>query len=162
MKKCLLLLCLALIPLRPATAADPARDILGIRAGMPKAEVKKRLEELGKLERDERKRQEVWKIEHERFSHLVVGFDEKETLRYVTAVAREDKEAKRMAYEEVGDLKKARQAGDPKISNFNYEWSLEKEGDAPAVLVIARGRDPKFLSTYSLKRTVEADESETD
>ncbi len=73
-------------------------------------------------------------------------------MRYVTAVAREDKDARRVAYEEIGNLKKARQAGDPRINNFRYEWELPAEKDNPHTLVIALGRDPRFLTTYSLKR----------
>lgn len=40
----------------------------------------------------------------------------------------------------IGNLKRARQAGDPKIKNFNYEWNLPAEKGAPATLVNARGR----------------------
>lgn len=149
---------LALTPV--LAAAEPSRDILGIRLNMTRADAQKRLHEMGKFVRDERKRQEIWEVRDARFSHLVVGFDAKEKLRYVTAVAREDKEAKRVEYGEIGNLTTARQAGDPKINNFSYEWVLAAEKDEPATLVNARGRDPKFLSTYSLKRTGESDAEE--
>jgi len=146
-----------------APPAKPQRNILGIHLDMSRAEVQKRLQEIGKFERDERKRQEIWQVRDERFSHLVVGFDKTERLRYVTAVAREDKEAKRVGYEEIGNLKEARQAGDVAIKNFNYEWNLPAEKRDPQTLVSARGRDPKFLSTYSLKRLSESvEEKEID
>ncbi len=161
MKKIFLaVLCvLAISFLNAAPPPKLNREILGISVGASKTKVKARLQEIGKFVRDESKRQEVWEVRDPRFSHLVVGFDAKETLRYVTAVAREDKEAKRVAYAEVGDLKSARQAGSPAINNFNYEWTLPAEKDAPAVLLIVRGRDPEFLSTYSLKRVIEDSET---
>lgn len=142
------------------SAAEPAREILGIRAGMPKAAVTKRLQEIGKFVRDERKRQAIWEVRDPSFSHLIVGFDAKDTLRYVTAVAREDKEAKRVAYSDIGDLKQARQAGDVAIKNFNYEWDLAAAKTEPQSLVSARGRDPEFLTTYSLKRLAETASAE--
>ncbi len=144
----------------PETAPELKREILGLHLDMGKAAVQKRLKEIGKFVRDERKRQEVWEVRDERFSHLAVGFDAKETLRYVTAMARTDKEAKRVGYGEIGDVKAARQAGDLAIKNFAYEWSLPAAGGEPAMLVIVRGRDPEFLSTYSLKRVSEAEAKE--
>jgi hypothetical protein len=83
-------------------------------------------------------------------------------LRYITAVAREDKEAKRVPYREVGNLAEARQAGDPKIRNFNYEWELPAGKGQPVTTVIAIGRDPKFLSTVSLKRNGQVRREEED
>jgi hypothetical protein len=143
-----------LILLSPAATAaerELKRDILGIRLAMPKDAVQKRLEEIGKFVRDERKRQHIWEVRDPSFSHLVVGFDANDRLRYVTAVAREDKEAKRVKYTDIGDTNSARQAGDVAINNFNYEWTLTGDKENKAGLVIARGRDADFLSTYSLK-----------
>ena len=130
---------------------------------MQKTEVEKRLQALGKFVRNERKRQEIWEIRDERYSHLIVGFDANGQLRFVTAVAREDKDARRVRYEEVGDPEGAHQAGDPAINNFNFEWAIpDKKGIGPGV-ANARGRDPEFLTTLSLKRVGEsASESERD
>lgn len=128
------------------------RQILGVHLNMTKDEAHKRLQEIGTFERDERKQQEIWKVRDESFSHLIIGLGKDDKLRFLTAVAREDKEAKRFAYNKVGDLKQARQAGDVKIKNFNYEWDLLADKDNPHTQINARGRDPKFLTTYSLKR----------
>ena len=133
-------------------APELKREILGVRINMPKADVEKRLKEIGKFVRDERKRQQIWEVRDERFSHVIVGFDSKEKLRYVTAVAREDKDAKRVEYSDIGVLQQAHQAGDPAINNFNFEWRLEPTKEDAEAMVVARGRDPKFLSTYSLKK----------
>lgn len=137
----------------PEAASDDLKhDILGISVDMPKPAVQKRLQEIGNFVRAERKRQEIWEVRDSRFSHVVVGFDVKDHVRYVTAVAREDKEAERIAYSDIGLLEQAQQAGEPAINNFNYEWRVEAKKGSVEAVAIARGRDPKFLSTYSLKR----------
>lgn len=134
-----------------ALAQAPERQILGIQLGMTEEKVHERLKALGTLVRKEEKRQEVWQIRDASFSHLIVGFNKDEKLRYVTAVAREDKDAKRISYDHIADLKQARQAGDPKVNNFNYQWELPADKGNPHMVVIAIGRDPKLLATYTLK-----------
>jgi hypothetical protein len=134
-----------------ALAQVPERQILGLRLSVTEENTHERLKAIGKLVRTEEKRQEVWQIRDEKFSHLIVGFNKIGKLRYVTAVAREDKDATRVPYDQIGDLKQARQAGDPKVKNFNYQWELAADKDDPHMLVIAMGRDAKFLSTYTLK-----------
>ena len=134
-----------------ASAPSLQRQILGLHLDMRMDAAHKRLQEIGTVIRHEENRQEVWQIRHESFSHLLVGFDQEDKIRYVTAVAREDKEAKRVAYGEIGDLKKARQAGDPKINNFNYQWELPASKGNPHMVVIAAGRAPKLVTTYTLK-----------
>lgn len=146
------LLLVVLVLQNRALAQIPERQILGIRLRMTEEVAHERLKVIGTLVRKEEKRQEVWKINNDpSFSHLIVGFSQDNQLRYVTAVAREDADAKRVPYDRIGDLKRARQAGDPKISSFNYQWDLGADKDNPHTSVIAIGRDPKFLSTYTLK-----------
>ena len=147
-----ILLAVGLVIGSGVSAQELRREILGVRLAMTKEEAHKRLRVIGKFVRDERKQQEIWQVRHESFSHLIVGFDKKQKMRFVTAVAREDNETKRVAYDQVGILEKARQAGDPEIKVFAYEWELPAEKGEPVTLLIARGRDPKFLSTLSLKR----------
>ena len=133
------------------SAQELSREILGIDLSMTKDAAQKRLQEIGTFVRHEEKQQEVWQVRDESFSHLIVGFGKHDKMRYVSAVARNDKDAKRVGYAELGDLKKARQTGDPKINNWRYEWELPAEKGEPHTLVIAAGRDPKYLTTYSLK-----------
>lgn len=136
--------------------AEPSREILGLRLNMTKEKAHERLKEIGKFARDERKRQEIWEVkENPHFSHVIIGFDAKNTLRYITAVAREDADAKRLRYSDIGNIDAAHQAGDPKINNFNYEWKLASAAEGPETLVVARGRDPEAFTTYSLKRLAE-------
>jgi hypothetical protein len=138
------------LPKASAEAHELPRTILGIQLNITKDEAHKRLEKIGNFVREE-EHQEVWQVRDESFSHLIVGFDKDEKVRYVTAVAREDKGAKRVEYEKIGDLKKARQAGDPKVKNFNYQWDVPATKEQSHMLVLAAGRDPKFLTTFSLK-----------
>ncbi|MFN2508627.1 MAG: hypothetical protein ABR589_07625 [Chthoniobacterales bacterium] len=140
-------------------APELRRDILGLRLNMSREEAGKRLREIGSFERDERKQQEIWKLRDGSFSHLIVAFGKEDgKVRFVTAVAREDAEAKRLRYSDVGKLDEARQVGDAAIKNFNYEWTLPAGNGSPPAQVNARGRDAEFLSTYSIKRTEGATE----
>ena len=141
-------------------AKEPARDILGIQLTMSREQVLKRLSEIGEFVRHDRKRQEVWTVRDETFSHVIVGFDQKEMIRYVTAVARADKEARRLPYSAIGALEDAKQAGDVALKNFNYQWEIPPRDGAPAMIVMARGRDPEFFDTFTLKRVDEEPEAE--
>ena len=140
-------------------AKEPARDVLGIQLTMSREQALQRLGEIGDFVRHERKRQEVWTVRNEAFSHVIVGFDQKEMIRYVTAVARTDQEARRLPYSSVGSLEEAKQAGDVAIKNFNYQWQVPAAAGAPPMMAIARGRDPEFLDTLTLKR-VEPEQAE--
>jgi hypothetical protein len=134
-----------------ALGQNPKREILGFNLRMSQEDVRSRLKKIGTFVRAE-KRQEAWQIRDATFSHIIVGFGKDEEVRYITAVARKDKDAERVNYGKVGNLKKARQAGDPTIKNFNYQWDLPAKGEDPGMMVVAIGRDPEFLQTLSLKR----------
>lgn len=129
----------------------PRRDIVGLHLDMTKEEAHSRLQKIGTLQREERKRQEVWEVRDPYFSHVIVGFDKQARVRFVTAVAREG--GQRMRYADVANLKKARQEGDASANNYNYVWELAARGKEPKGLVMARGRDPQYLSTYSIKKS---------
>ncbi len=149
-----LLVCLAVaLSAASATAGPPkpSREILGLNLSMDKEEALERLKKIGKFERAEGGWQEVWKIRDPGYSHLIVGFGQDEKLNFITAVARKDKEAKLVSYAKAGDVAAARQTGDPKVKNFNYQWELAAAKGQPRAVVIAAGRDPKFLTTLSIK-----------
>ena len=131
--------------------AGPRRDIVGLRLGMTKEAARRHLQKIGNLQREERKRQEVWEVRDAYFSHIIVGFDDEGHVRFVTAVAREGG-GRRMRYSAVASLKRARQEGDVSINNYNYVWDLAARGKEPQGIVVARGRDPLYLSTYSIKK----------
>ena len=95
----------------------PRRDIFGLRLDMTKEDAHSRLQKIGTLQREERKRQEVWEVRDPYFSHVIIGFDKQSRIRFVTAVAREG--GQRMRYTDVANLKKARQEGNVSINNYN-------------------------------------------
>ena len=136
-------------------AAEPSREILGLSLAMTKDAARARLQEIGTFERDERKQQEIWKVRDPSFSHVIIAFNKEGHVRFITAVAREDKEAKRVRYGDVAPLDRARQAGDVAVKNFNFRWDLPAGENGPAAELSARGRDSEFLSTYSIKRAAE-------
>ena len=142
------------VPLLASVPAAPPTSIVGLRLNMNERTATQILNKMGRKEREEgeeeEEREEVWAIKHEQFSHVVVGYDEK-GVRYITAVANASA-ASRMRYTDVADTAQAEQRGDPQRNNFHYAWTLEANGKTPKMLVVARGRDPQFLETFSLKR----------
>lgn len=102
--------------------------------------------------RPDRKRQDVWSQPPD-LLHIIIGFEKKsDQLHYVTAIARKDNEAKRVACREIRPIEAAPLAGDLTINNFNSQWELPAEEREPQTLLVARGRDPEFLTAYSLRR----------
>ena len=129
-------------------AKEAPRDILGIRIGMRFEDAHKRLEKIGRLEREERKRQEIWTVNKDpRFSHLLVGFDKDGSVRYVTVLAREGHGVR---YNDLFDSGKARVTS--AVNNYHYTLEVSGRKGQPDYLVMAQGSDPTFLSSFSLKK----------
>jgi hypothetical protein len=125
------------------------RDIQGITLGMPREAVRSTLASKATFEREERKRQEVWTLTDDtRFASLIVGYDESWTVRFVTAVAKENGAA--MRYAEVLDVAKAehRSAGD----SHTYTWTT---GEPPYSVIAIGG--PERLQYLSLKKHPDQD-----
>ena len=55
----------------PAIAKEQQPEIMGLALGMSRQEAHDRLKSRGKLEKEERKRQEVWTVADARVSHLL-------------------------------------------------------------------------------------------
>ncbi len=127
-------------------------DIHGIRLGMTSAVVHKRLEKIGRKERDERKRQEVWVLNNDpRYSHIIVGFDPDMKLRYVTALARKDAAARNVTYSEIGDVKRAAER-QTLPNNYQYIWKIKPQRNEPEGIVVVRGTDREHLASFSIKK----------
>lgn len=124
-------------------------DVLGLRVGMSREDALRRLAQLGRKERDERKQQEVWALDdHPDYTHLLVGFNKEKTeVRYVTAVARPG----RVRYADVLDVQKARRT-DAGANNHTFEQEVAADSTHPGYIVSARGTDAQHLLYYSLKR----------
>ncbi len=150
-----LLLLAVLSAAATAVAKEPSPEIMGIRLGMSRDTAHTRLQAIGSLEKEERKRQEVWLLKDPRISHLLVGFDPDFRVRYVTAIARPG--GPHIRYEEVADVKRAQRVNNQ--GNYKFTWEVPARRGQPAYLVMAHGRDPQYLETYSIKRV---DQKEVD
>ena len=139
------------------SAAAPVRlrpEIMGIGLDMKRDEARARLKAIGSLEREERKRQEVWAVRDQRISHLLVGYDPDFRVRYVTAIARTD--GPRMRYDEIANPKSAQRTNIQ--GNLKFTWSVTPRGGQVAYVVMARGHDPKYLDSYSVKKLGDKEE----
>jgi hypothetical protein len=131
-------------------AASLQDNVLGLRIGMSRNDVHRRLKRIGILEREERGRQEVWKLGREsRFAFMLVGFDADFRVRYVTAIAGEG--GRRMRYSELGPIKDAR-AENANGAYTRYTWEIKPDKKRAGYFLIAEGRDPEYLKSFSIKR----------
>lgn len=133
--------------LASAAPSKPRPEIMGIALGMSRDAAQARLKSLGNLEKEARKRQEVWAIKDPRVSHLLVGYDTDFRVRYVTAIART---GTRIRYQEVADVKHAQQVHVQGTHKFT--WEVAARSGQVAYIVTARGRDPNYLDSYSVKK----------
>lgn len=143
-------LCL-LVAVSAFAAAAPAKlrpEIMGVSLDMSRAEVQARLKSIGQLEKEDRKRQEVWAVKDARVSHLLVGYDADYRVRYVTAIARAD--GPRIRYQEIADVNNARRLSNQ--GNYKFTWEVEPSSGHSGYFVIAHGRDPQYLESYSVKK----------
>lgn len=131
-----------------AAPARPRPEIMGISLGMKRDDARARLQSLGRLEKEQRKRQEVWAVNDSRISHLLVGYDTENRVRYVTAVARTD--GPRIRYQELADLKSAQHSITP--GNHKFTWEVAARRGQSAFTLIARGHDAQYLDSYSVKK----------
>jgi len=126
-------------------------EIMGISLEMGREAAQSRLKALGQLEKEDRKRQEVWAIKDPRISHLLVGYDADNRVRYVTAIARTD--GPRIRYQEIAQVKTAQRSNYQ--GNYRFTWEIPERRGQFAFVVIAHGRDPNFLDSYSIKKVAE-------
>jgi len=150
-----LFLLLVISILVSAAPARPRPEIMGISLEMSRDDARARLKSIGSLEKEDRKRQEVWAVKDSRISHLLVGYDAEYRVRYVTAIARTD--GPKIRYQEIADLKSARRA--VVQGNHKFTWEIEGRRGHEAFILIARGHDPQYLDSYSVKK---ADQEEID
>jgi len=143
-----LLAVLAALLVSCATSAPsqkaPISDILGIRLDMPRDAVRSSLASVARLEREERRRHEIWTLNDDpRFASLIVGYSKEWNVRFVTAVAKPEGVAVR--YDEVIDLASAthQTAGE----THTYTWTT----GTPPYSVIAIGKSDR-LEYLSIKK----------
>lgn len=148
---------LGLGSLAAVAEAKPRPEIMGVALSMSREVAQARLKTIGRLEKEERKRQEVWAVNDPRISHLLVGYDTEYRVRYITAIARNG--GPRIRYQEVVDVKRAERSN----TQGNYKFTVEvaaRRGQF-AYVTIVHGRDPQYLDSFSVKR-VDPNEKEID
>ena len=141
-------LLLVISSLVSAAPARPRPEIMGISLDMKRDVALARLKLIGSLEKEARKRQEVWAVKDARISHLLVGYDADNHVRYVTAIARTD--GPRIRYHEVADLKSAQRSETQ--GNHKFTWEIEERRGQSGFILIARGHDAQYLDSYSVKK----------
>jgi hypothetical protein len=143
--------CLLMLAAACSTASEPKPEILGVRLGMSREEAHARLRDIGKLEKEERRQQEVWRLDGDpSYSHLMVAYDrEHASVRYVTAVANE--QGRRVPYADVVSLDGARV--DSTQASRTYTQEIPERADRPGFVARAIGTDPTYLKYYSVKRS---------
>ena len=141
-------LLLTLGVLASAAPVRPRPEIMGISLDMSRDAARARLKAIGNLEKEERKRQEVWAVKDTRISHLLVGYDTDNRVRYVTAIARTD--GPRIRYQDVADLKSAQQSHIQ--GNHKFTWEVAARRGHIGYILVARGHDPQYLDSYSVKK----------
>ncbi len=146
-------LLLATSVLAGAVPAKSRPEIMGVMLGMSRTDARARLSSVGTLDKEQRKRQEVWSVKDPRISHVLVGYDTDFRVRYVTAIARAG--GQRIRYQEVGDVKSARRTDTQ--GNVKLTWEVSARHGQTGYMIIARGRDAQFLESYSVKRIGEED-----
>jgi hypothetical protein len=146
-----LLTLVLLLAIGVGAGASPAKtrpEIMGISLEMSRDDAVSRLKSIGTLQKDDRNRQEVWALNDSRISHLLVGYDAEYRVRYVTAIARTD--GPRIRYQDVADLKSAQRTVNQ--GNHKFSWEVPARHGHFAYLIIARGHDPQYLDSYSVKK----------
>ncbi|HEX8719112.1 MAG TPA: hypothetical protein VF736_00590 [Pyrinomonadaceae bacterium] len=150
--------CLLLLAPACSTAVKPRPEILGVRLGMTREEAHARLQAIGRLEKQERRQQEVWRLTGDpSYTHLMVAYNKEYTsVRYVTAVANE--QGRRVPYSEVVNLDGARMEGTQATRTYTQETPA---GDGqPGFITKVIGADPTYLKYYSVKRVDPGEEGE--
>lgn len=133
-----------------AEPAKPSREVFGLRLGMSEEAVHKHMRKIARQQKEEREEeeggeQEVWILKKDaRCYYLLTKFSREHRLILVTAVAHPN----RVRYSDLGETKDATVATDG--INYSYKWKIHAQRKERAVLLIARGSNAEFLTSYSL------------
>ena len=153
MNRCAFLLLLVFIVGTSAALASGKKrpqDVLGLKIGMTEEAVHKHLRKFATQQKEEKDReeegeQEVWILNSDdRFDYVLTRFNSEHRLIFVTVVAR----ANRVRYSDIGASSEAKMATDGR--NFSYRWKIDSDGKQQGYLLIARGSNAEFLTSYSL------------
>jgi hypothetical protein len=133
-----------------SAAKGPPREVFGLRLGISEQAAHKRLRKIATQQKEEREEeeggeQEVWILKGDaKFKYLLTRFDREHRLILITAVA----QPQRVRYADIASLDDATKATDG--INYSYKWKVEPGKRERPLILIARGSNPEFLTSYSL------------
>jgi hypothetical protein len=137
--------------------AELPKDLLSFYIGMNEQDARKHLQEIGEFERNDRRRQQLWRLKNDsHYSHLAIAFDKDNQVRYITAFA--DKAKERIRYSDIGDISKAKE--EITEQHHRYTWEAASAEGKPAYFVILYGNETEFLSSVSLSKKIVSGEEE--
>lgn len=155
----LMLVCLQCAKVPTPTQTGLPQDVLGVSVGMTKEDAEKRLKDIANFDRAERKSQQIWILkDNPNFSHLAVGYDKQDKIRYASAIASDPKNKKLLRFTEIGDIKQAKPELVP--PHHRYIWETSSENPQNAQIILAYGDNPDFLSFFSISRKVSPEDGE--
>jgi hypothetical protein len=127
-------------------AKDPTREVLGLRLGMSEQSARNRLTKIATWQKpDRKKRLEVWVLKGDpTYRFLIVKFKESQLI-FVQAVVNETAHVR---YDELGSLAQAVNRSDG--HTHTYEWKVKPRAKQAGYLLIARGTNSEFVTSYSL------------
>jgi hypothetical protein len=130
-----------------AAGKPPPSEILGIHPGMPEEEAHRRLVRIGELQEGKVSNkkgrfEQNWKLRDARFANLLVRFDSKHRVKWLTGYVREGVHVR---YDSIADTTLAARTG-----RYIYRWTVEAREGRPGGTLLARGSSPAFLSSLSL------------
>ena len=146
----LLLITLFLLIVPTAESAPVKPEVFGLRIGMSEESVHKRMRKIARQEKEEREEeeegeQEVWVLKKDlRYHYILTKFSRDHRLILVTVMTHPNQ----VKYADLGDLKSATLATDG--TNYSYKWKLPAQGKESALLIVARGSNADFLTSYSV------------
>ena len=135
-------------------ARQPPREFFGLRIGMDEETARERLRRVASQDKEEREaegegEQEVWLFKgNSKYNYVLAKFNREHRLSWITVMAR----PKRVRYSDIASLDLATKATDG--INYSYKWKVPASRQQPAIIIIARGSDTKFLTSYSVYPTV--------
>jgi hypothetical protein len=143
-----------------SNTAGPKPEVLGVRLGMSREQAHARLQEIGRLEKEERRQQEVWRLNGDpSYTHLIVAYNREYTaVRYVTAVANE--QGRRVPYADVVTIGSAHL--ESTAASRTYTQEFPESFNRPGFVAKAIGNDPTYLKYYSVERSDSEPEEEDD
>lgn len=130
----------------PVVAQHPKREVLGLKLGMTENSAHSRLQKIATWQKpDRKKRLEVWILKsNPTYNYLIVKFKESRLI-FIQAVVHS---TARVRYDDLGSLAQAVTRSDG--HTHTYEWKIKPRGNKAGYLLIARGSNSEFLTSYSI------------